>query len=168
MKYAIVYSSYTGNTAMLASRLRDCLPEDERVYFGPPDEAALDAALLFVGFWTDKGSCAPDLAVFLQQLEGKQVFLFGTAGFGGSEAYFSQVEQRVAANLSGSNTLLGWYMCQGKMGAEVRARYETIAQTDPEKAKPFLENFDRALSHPDAADLDALERAARAALQAQA
>ena len=28
---------------------------------------------------------------FLKQLRGKQVFLFGTAGFGGSEEYFNKI-----------------------------------------------------------------------------
>ena len=44
------------------------------------------------------------------------------------------------------------------MPAAVRSRYEEMAQTDPQKAKPMLDNFDRALSHPDEKDLDELER----------
>ena len=34
MKYAIVYSSKTGNTAALADRLHDILPHEHCVYFG--------------------------------------------------------------------------------------------------------------------------------------
>lgn len=159
MTYAIVYSSQTGNTALLAQRLKDCLPRQGLLYFGFPDAAALEAEVLFVGSWTDKGSCCPEIATFLKSLQGKQVFLFGTAGFGGAEAYFAQITQRMAQNLPQDCKLLGSYLCQGKMPPAVRARYEAMALQDPEKARPMLENFDRALSHPDQADLAGLERA---------
>ena len=43
MSYAIVYSSRTGNTRMLAEALRAALPPQACVYFGPPDGAALAA-----------------------------------------------------------------------------------------------------------------------------
>lgn len=160
MTYAIVYSSQTGNTALLAQRLKDCLPQSGLLYFGAPHEEATRAEVLFVGSWTDKGSCCPEIATFLKSLQGKQVFLFGTAGFGGAEAYFAQIIQRMAQNLPQDCQLLGSYLCQGKMPPAVRVRYEAMALQDPDKARPMLENFDRALSHPDQADLEGLERAA--------
>ena len=160
MTYAIVYSSQTGNTALLAQRLKDCLPQSGLLYVGAPHEEATRAEVLFVGSWTDKGSCCPEIAAFLKSLQGKRVFLFGTAGFGGAESYFAQIIQRMAQNLPQDCKLLGSYLCQGKMPPAVRARYEAMAQQDPEKARPMLENFDRALSHPDQADLEGLERAA--------
>ena len=46
MKYAVVYSSRTGNTKFPAEVLKEALPEDECIYFGPPDEAALKAAVI--------------------------------------------------------------------------------------------------------------------------
>ena len=39
-----------------------------------------------------------------------------------------------------------------------------MAEQDPKKFAPMIENFDRALGHPSAADLDAFEEALRAAL----
>lgn len=84
MSYAIVFSSKTGNTALLAQTLQEQLPQADCCYFGTPDAAALVADTLYVGFWTDKGKADADTLDFLQQLHGKRVFLFGTAGFGGS------------------------------------------------------------------------------------
>ena len=165
MKYAVVYSSVTGNTARLAERIGRMLPPQQLCYFGPPDEKALQAQTLLVGSWTDKGGCCPQIAAFMGRLAGKRVFVFGTAGFGGSPQYFDQVGRRMARNLPAGCTLLGWHLCQGRMPAAVRARYEALARTDPEKAKPMLDNFDRALSHPDEADLKDLEQAVRAALK---
>ena len=53
MSYAIVYSSKTGNTKILADTLHDCLPQEGCDYFGVPDPAAMEADTLYVGFWTD-------------------------------------------------------------------------------------------------------------------
>ena len=157
MTYAIVYDSQTGNTALLAERIRKVLPAENLIYFGAPSAEALRADILFVGSWTDKGTCCEKIAQFLKSLQTKRVFLFGTAGFGGSAAYVSQIGNRMAENLSDGNVLLGTYLCQGKMPLSVRARYEALSKTDKEKAKPMLENFDRALSHPDQEDLEKLE-----------
>lgn len=159
MSFAIVYSSHTGNTAQLAQRIKCFLPANKLIYYGVPATEALRADILFVGSWTDKGTCCPEITQFLNGLENKRVFLFGTAGFGGSSAYFAQIGERMAQNLPSSNVLLGYYLCQGKMPQAVRTRYEAIAQTEPQKAKPMLDNFDRALSHPNQKDLDELEKA---------
>lgn len=55
MSYAIVFSSQTGNTKLLAEALKNSLPQEECLYIGTPDPKALNADTLYVGFWTDKG-----------------------------------------------------------------------------------------------------------------
>ena len=99
---------------------------------------------------------------FLQTLKGKRVFLFGTAGFGGSAEYFGQILAAVQKSLDESNTVVGTYMCQGKMPMTVRQQYEKMLQ-QPNHApnlEMLIENFDKALAHPDAADLDQLRKKA--------
>ena len=152
MKYAIVYSSKTGNTKLLAETICSAL-DGEDVYFGGPGAEALQADRLYVGFWTDKGDCDAGIAAFLQQLDGKQVFLFGTAGFGGSPEYFEKILATVRAHLPETASVVGTYMCQGKMPASVRERYVKM------QAAALIENFDRALGHPDEEDLAGLKHA---------
>ena len=158
MSYAIIYSSNTGNTAKLAECIKHILPSDKLIYFGSPADEAMQADILFVGSWTDKGTCSPEIAEFLNGLENKKIYLFGTAGFGGSSAYFDEIEKRMAQNIPSGNILLGYYLCQGKMPQSVRTRYEAIAQTDPKKVQPMLDNFDRSLSHPNQDDLEELKK----------
>lgn len=165
MSYSIVYSSQTGNTAMLAQHLKANLPESDLLYFGVPNTGAQEAETFFVGFWTDKGASDQAASDFLKTLHGKQVFLFGTAGFGGSDAYFAQILTRVKTNLDSSNTVIGSYMCQGKMPLSVRQRYEAMQAQQPEKMQQLIENFDQALAHPDQADLENLVQAANCAFQ---
>ena len=85
MKYAIVYSSKTGNTAALADRLHDILPHEHCVYFGDTSHYSpeLGADLIFAGFWTDKGSCDDRTRIFLKNLQNTKIALFGTAGYAG-------------------------------------------------------------------------------------
>lgn len=158
-EYTVVYSSLTGNTARLAEQVKKAVPDGLCVYAGGPDEKAAGADFIFAGFWTDKGSCDDSMAEFLRSLENKTVFLFGTAGFGGSEEYFSGILSRVEEYLDQSNTLAGSFMCQGKMPPAVRRRYESMAAENPEKGKPLLDNYDKALAHPDRQDMEALEKA---------
>ena len=157
MSYAIVFSSRTGNTALLAQTIRDTLPGEGCVYFGKPDSRALAADFIYVGFWTDKGTCDEQTAEFLRSLTHQRVFLFGTAGFGGAPAYFEQILRRVRDLLSPDVSVAGTYMCQGKMPESVRTRY--AAMEDSPRRTAMLENFDRAVSHPDAADLASLRAA---------
>ena len=154
MKYAIVYSSRTGNTSQLARTISEALPPEDCLYFGPPSPEARRAPRLYVGFWTDRGTCDGATRAFLTTLSDQEVFLFGTAGFGGAPAYFEQILSSVQANVPASVRILGRYMCQGKMPQAVRQRYE--AMEDGPRRAAMLENFDRALSHPDQFDLNRL------------
>lgn len=114
MSYAIVYSSRTGNTELLARAIQSALPAEDCLYFGGPDAAVL---------------------------------------------------KRVQANLGQGCTLVGSYMCQGKMPQAVRRRYEAMlaAPDHAPNLEAMIEDFDHALSHPDTADLDGLTKAVLAA-----
>ena len=84
----------------------------------------------------------------------------------GDPAYYEKILANVKACLDGSNTIAGTFMCQGQMMPMVRARYEQQLAQNPANAaaRGMLETFDRAVGHPDAADLAALCAAAHAAL----
>lgn len=157
MSYAIICSSKTGNTQKLAQRAREVLGEKNEV-------SVADADLVLLGSWTDKGGLDPVLGDRLVELAGKRVFLFGTCGFGGSQAYYDRVLDRFASALPEDAQVVGRFMCQGQMPPAVRERYVKMAEQDPARFEPMIENFDRALGHPNASDLDAFEAALRNAV----
>ena len=159
MKYSIVFSSVTGNTRQLADAILSVLPQENLRYFGPPAEIALEADRLYVGFWTDKGHCNKEISTFLKGVKGKEIFLFGTAGFGGSQEYFDKILDSVQKHIDRSNTVIGTFMCQGKMPASVRERYVKMKNSPlpiPNIDKMIV-NFDKAISHPDYEDIDRLK-----------
>ena len=62
-----------------------------------------------------------------------------------------------------SNVIVGEYMCQGRMPPSVRERYLKMkdAPDHPANLDALIQNFDCALSHPDADDLERLRQAVR-------
>lgn len=164
--YSIVFSSRTGNTAELAEAVREALPEGTCEHFGSVDgdagagcgrtSSAIPASeTLFVGFWTNQGVADQATQKLLGQLRNRKIFLFGTAGFGGSEAYFQAILGKTKAFIDDSNTVIGTYMCQGKMPLSVRERYVKMKEQPDHMPNidAMIENFDKALAHPDADDL---------------
>lgn len=144
----VVYNSLTGNTKMLADTIKSVLPNNNN------DD------IVFVGFWTDKGNADAKTIEYLKLLRNKKIFLFGTCGFGGSEAYFDRILTNVKSNIDDSNQIIGEYMCQGKMPSSVRERYLKMKESDncPPNIDALIDNFDRALSHPDEKDLEKLSQ----------
>lgn len=161
-KYAILFSSKTGNTRILADAIRAALPEEDCAFFGEAGSVAEipEVKTVYLGFWTDKGNADEAALNVLKNLRNKNVFLFGTAGFGVEDAYFQRVLNNVKASMDESNTLVGEFMCQGKMQQAVRDRYVKMKE-QPDAAPnldQMIDNFDRALSHPDEADLEHLRQ----------
>ena len=147
----------TGNTEKLAQTIYKSLPKEDCIYYGKPHPDALNADRIYIGFWTDKGTCDNDISLFLSTLTSQEVFLFGTAGFGGNSKYFHTILNRVQEKLPPKVHLIGSYMCQGKMPLSVRKRYEKMKKdsTTP-NIDELLQNFDIALTHPDNKDLSEL------------
>ena len=154
MKYAMFYSSATGNTQLLAETLESELAGESKV--DNPEEADL----VLAGFWTDQGAADEQSRKFLKSLKNRKVFLFGTAGFGDSQTYFDGILEAAEDNLSETNEVVGSFMCQGRMPEAVRRRYESMMEKEPERMAMLIRNFDNALSRPDEKDLEGLLEAA--------
>lgn len=164
MTTAIVYKSKTGNTRLVAQWIFENL--ENCIYIGEPEDCP-EADRYIVGFWTDKGSCSEDIAGFLKSLHGKEIYLFGTAGFGVSEEYFDKILSTVALNVSDDSSVKKLFMCQGKMPMMVRERYEKMLEDSSKaaQAEMLIKNFDMALQHPNDEDkkhlLASLEKIAK-------
>ena len=164
---AIVCESLTGNTAMLAEALRTHLQAESATVTAPALADSDSSDVFFVGSWTDKGDCAANTAAFLEKLEHKKVFLFGTCGFGRTEAYYDTVYRRFADHLKPNNRIIGHYICQGKMPESVLHRYEAMKGANPECSRwdECIENYNQALCHPNGDDMQRLCDAVDLALE---
>ena len=158
--FSIIFSSLTGNTKKLADTIHEMLPHDKCDYFGENDSRVPQSDLLYIGFWTDKGNADHKTLELLAKLKNKKIFLFGTAGFGGSDVYFKKILEQVRQSIDSSNVVIGEYMCPGKMPLSVRERYIKMKESPehPANLDMLIKNFDCALSHPDREDLERLKR----------
>ncbi|OOB79194.1 MAG: hypothetical protein BEN18_04665 [Epulopiscium sp. Nuni2H_MBin001] len=154
MSKSVVYVSGTGNTELLAKTIAHELGED--VYCGKPSEEALEADTIFVGFWAQAFSCPPVIKDVLEKLKNKKVFIFATAGYGSTPEFFNPIMDSAVAHLDSSNTVIGTYICQGKVSEK---KQEAIKQMDATKYENMKAELDNSLSHPDADDLDKLRKA---------
>lgn len=158
--YSIVYSSRTGNTEKLAATIHKVLPPDSCFYYGTIDNVKDKLSnIIYIGFWTERGNADSLTIEFLKKLKNKKIFLFGTAGYGGSEDYFRNIINNVKKNIDSSNTLIGTFMCQGKMPLAVKERYENMAKQNNSSVdiNKLIRNFEETLSHHDITDLERLK-----------
>ena len=167
-KIAVIYWSGTGNTQAMAEAVAEGAKNAgaQADLFSVSDTSA-DAAAAYdklalgcpaMGAEVlEESEFEPFFTELEGRLSGKKVALFGTAGFGGDPDYFNMLLENVKKLLPSDAVYLGGWMCQGRMPGSVRARFAAQLEQDPENAnaKRMLENFDRALSHPDEADLAA-------------
>ena len=105
--YSIIFSSVTGNTEKLADTIHETLPQDMCDYFGGNELQVPESDLLYIGFWTDKGNADNKTLELLSKLKNKKIFLFGTAGFGGSDTYFNKILEQVRQSIDSSNEVIG-------------------------------------------------------------
>ena len=121
MSYSVIYSTHTDNAVKLASRIVTALGSEELVYDGKvagvPD-FALDADIVFVGFWTTANSCDKLVQGLLAKLAGKRIAIFGTCGFGSDQEHFDTVKKNVLSFVDPTTKVEGFYLVNGRIGQD--------------------------------------------------
>jgi len=158
MKCYVTYESKTGNTKKIADAIFTRLKIDNHdVSILPIKEVNSEVKpdLYFVGFGVEKGTCPLATGEFLKTLHNAQIALFGTVGLGGSDVYFQHIRDKVMKYTAKDNEIEGYFFCQGKMPMIVREKYKAISNIYPqnEPIQLMLQNFDKALTHPDETDV---------------
>lgn len=155
MKIAILFDSHTGNTESIAKSILNACNNEDVAYFGSP-KIIDNADIYFIGSWVDKGNLSKPIIDYVKTLKHKNIAFFATCGFGGSKQYFKMLEKNFDDNVNSSNTIMGHFICQGKMPLTVKERYLKMLKANPEdkSLQQSLENFESALCHPNDIDLN--------------
>ena len=157
LRVAVVYSSVTGNTRLVAAALAGRTGDPLLSVRELADPAAFD--VLALGFWVRRGQPDPASQALWRRLRGRRVFWFGTLGAWPWSEHAERCRHAAEALLAeGGNTVLGGFLCQGRVSVPASSRH---AMT-PERAARLAE----AARHPDAADLEAAAQAWLAARKA--
>lgn len=166
MKIAIIYDSITGNTKKIAEAIKEVF-NNQQIIFGDVNTDIEQADLVFVGSWTDKGNCSEKIKEKISKINNKKIAIFGTAGFGGSQEYFNNLYERTKKIVPDTNEILGFFYCQGKMLPSVKDRYIKLIKEHPDdkNLKVSLENFEKALTHPDNNDIEEAKKFAKSIIE---
>ncbi|MDR0587004.1 MAG: flavodoxin family protein [Treponema sp.] len=166
----IVYSSKTGNTRRLAEGIGQGLVEagGQRITLAAveenPDPAG--APWVLVGFWADRGNADQKAIEYLRNLKGRKVGLFGTLGAYPGSKHAEDIRQKAQALAAEKNTVLGCFLCQGKIDPALTERFKGLPADNPhamteERMKRHLE----AVKHPDENDIRVAVNACLSMLQ---
>jgi flavodoxin len=155
----IVYSSRTGNTKKVAEGIRlglEAALGKTRIAAveDSPDPAGADWVL--VGFWADRGNADRKALDYIKSLEGHKVGLFGTMGAYPDSKHAGDISRTVQAVAAEKNTVLGCFLCQGKIDPALTEQFKSLPPDNPhamneERMKLHLE----AAKHPDEKDIEA-------------
>ena len=75
MKYAVLFDSRTGNTALIAEEIRSTLKQERCVGFGmQPLTGAAD--VVFLGSWCDRGGFSEEMRKVISGIHHQKVALF--------------------------------------------------------------------------------------------
>ena len=167
MKYSIVYTSKSGNTEKLALAIKESA-NGECLQCVKADAADADkineSDIVFVGAGSYKGTCDEAAGKFMNTLKNKKVFLFMTVGYGNNQEYYDKMLNPAKSFLDSSNILVGSYACQGQwiegQKKNLENMLEKAASEDEKKVvQGKLANYENALGHPNAEDLNNLKEA---------
>lgn len=156
MKTLLIYSSLTGNTKKVADAVREVLPENTDFYKIDDSYNVNDYDFITVGFWIDKGNADKKTLEVLKTIKNKKVAYFFTLGaYPNSEHAQKCTETINSILISGGNTLLGHFLCQGKIDSRMTEMFKKFPEGHPhamteERKKRHAE----AAKHPDESDLN--------------
>ena len=151
MKVQIVYFSKSGNTRKLAQALARVFPATQcRLVDITQEEADTEADLYLVGFGIQRGACPYLILDWLENLNGKKVFIFATGGLAAFQDYCKKIETLATSFLPDECEYLGFYLCQGRISEEGYRYLESCLSTsnDSNAANNIRQLYYYSKNHP--------------------
>ena len=153
----VVYSSLTGNTKTVAEKIFDIIEGDkEIVSINDIKNINIDNfQKIVIGFWVDKGTADKRTRDFIKILSNKKIAFLGTLGADPESQHGNDVRERVSKLCSEKNTLLGGFLCRGKIDPKLVEKMgkfplKLVHPLTPER----LARIEAAKSHPNEKDFE--------------
>lgn len=150
----VVYTSKTGNTAIVAHAVADHFEAPcFKACSAPENTDGFDTVIL--GFWNDAGRISEELKSFASRLSGKKIVCFATIGGDPQSPHAAEWMEATSTALvqAGSgNTLAATFMCRGRIDPELVKRMDAMggASSSPERRA----NREKSNTHPDRIDIE--------------
>lgn len=153
-KFAIVYSSKTGNTKKIAEAFQSVQPESFDIFDAAenPDLSAYD--LIAFGYGVDKGGPYAACHKLMATIENKAVILFQTLGAEAMGEHAMSCAANGGACLGQGNHVIGFFSCRGAIDPNLIEMMRKMPAGGPHSATPENEaRWAAASTHPDEEDI---------------
>ena len=152
-KWAVIYSSITGNTKMIADEIARAAGDADifPVQDAPEDLSGYDIVAL--GYWLRLGGPDPKMLSFLPRIHDANVVFFQTHGTEPGSEHAVTAFARAAYLLGDGCEILGTFGCQGKINPALIEKRKNAGPDDPHRGAAAMERWKNAATHPDTEDL---------------
>lgn len=153
-KYAIVYSSKTGNTKKVAEAMAKVRPEDFDVLDAATNPDLSQYEFIAFGYGIDKGAPYKSCHKLMATIENKCVALFHTLGAEPKSAHSMTCAANGGRALGANCMIINYFECQGAISPQLIEMMRKMPKNSPHAATPENEaRWAKAASHPDENDL---------------
>lgn len=155
-RWAVIYSSLTGNTRAIAEKIAGAAGEADlfEVKNAPADFSEYE--VVAIGYWLKRGGADPLTSELLPKIQNANVVLFETHGAEPKSEHTITAFARAAYLLGEGCKILGTFSCQGKVNpAMIEHRLKTAKADDPHLGS--IERLKKAANHPNEEDFQAAE-----------
>lgn len=155
MKIGVIYSTLTGNTKKLANAIFAILPEEKFMFHNGKDMFDFESFdLIILGYWCKRTFMDPLTLKLLEQIKGKKIAVFGTAGMYPWSEHAIRCRTRIKEAVSLNNEFLGDFLCQGKIPEERTLKRMQLPKDDPHYLdEDGIKRHIESRMHPDQQDL---------------
>ncbi len=156
-KWAVIYSSVTGNTRQIAEAIAQKADDADifRVQDAPQDLSAYD--VVAIGYWLRLGQPDPLTLKYLAGVENAKVVFFQTHGTAPTSEHAITSFARAGYHLGAGCEILGTFGCRGKINPAMLEKRKKAGPDDPHGGPQSEERWRLAATHPDAQDIAAAQ-----------
>lgn len=153
-KGLIVYSSRTGNTEKVARAVHAGIGGESDLFDVEHAPSPEIYTWILIGFWVNRGTADEDTLAYLSRIENKPVGFFATLGAYPDSKHAADVVNRFGSLVRERNTLLGSFICQGRVDPRLTEKFKSYPPDHPHAMTPErIKRHRDAASHPDESDL---------------
>lgn len=155
MKVQLIYSSLSGSTKKLAEGIyKGLVGNDKSIHDLKDGVPSLDADILLLGYWVDKGGPNDEMKVLMEGLENKVIGVFCTLAYFVDSTHGHESLKKGIELVKDKNTVLGSYVCNGRLSDKLIENFRKAPKGGHHSATPQSEKrWEIMKKHPTELDI---------------